>query len=113
METGAPQGLPLYSDEECLKERKWWCFLLSSIFTFILGVLSVLLVRGLQAVLRREVSLCLGATAIAKAIFVMACNYSALIDRANPPSPTSGISAAQTTLTADASVCRQCVMCAP
>ena len=57
METSAPQGLPLYSDEECLKERKWWCFLLSSIFTFILGVLSVLLVRGLQAILRREVSL--------------------------------------------------------
>ena len=31
-------------DNECLKERKWWCFLLSSIFTFIMGVMSVLVV---------------------------------------------------------------------
>ena len=42
METSAPVGLPIHSEEECLKERKWWCFLLSSIFTFILGILSVL-----------------------------------------------------------------------
>ncbi|XP_054269096.1 calcium-activated potassium channel slowpoke-like isoform X4 [Macrosteles quadrilineatus] len=30
---------------ECLKERKWWCFLLSSIFTFLAGLLIVLLWR--------------------------------------------------------------------
>lgn len=30
---------------ECLKERKWWCFLLSSIFTFLAGLLVVLLWR--------------------------------------------------------------------
>lgn len=32
-------------NEECLKERKWWCFLLSSIFTFLAGLLIVLLWR--------------------------------------------------------------------
>lgn len=30
-------------EEECLKDRKWWAFLLSSIFTFLAGIgLSVL-----------------------------------------------------------------------
>jgi potassium large conductance calcium-activated channel subfamily M alpha protein 1 len=38
---------PILPDEECLKERKWWCFLLSSIFTFLMGVSSVVLVRGI------------------------------------------------------------------
>ncbi|XP_011878363.1 PREDICTED: calcium-activated potassium channel slowpoke isoform X37 [Vollenhovia emeryi] len=33
-------------DDECLKERKWWCFLLSSIFTFLAGLLIVLLWRA-------------------------------------------------------------------
>ncbi|CAH0768686.1 unnamed protein product [Bemisia tabaci] len=32
-------------DDDCLKERRWWCFLLSSIFTFIAGLLIVLLWR--------------------------------------------------------------------
>ncbi|XP_071651401.1 calcium-activated potassium channel slo isoform X20 [Temnothorax americanus] len=32
--------------EGCLKERKWWCFLLSSIFTFLAGLLIVLLWRA-------------------------------------------------------------------
>ena len=32
-------------------ERKWWCFLLSSIFTFLLGLLSVILTRLAQAYL--------------------------------------------------------------
>ena len=31
---------------ECLKERKWWCFVLSSIFTFLAGLLIVLLWRA-------------------------------------------------------------------
>lgn len=31
---------------DCLKERKWWCFLLSSIFTFLAGLLIVLLWRA-------------------------------------------------------------------
>jgi len=44
-ETFAPEGIPLIDDEECLKERKWWCFLLSSVFTFLLGLLSVLIIR--------------------------------------------------------------------
>eukprot|EP00096_Caligus_rogercresseyi_P010021 TRINITY_DN3525_c0_g1_i2.p1 TRINITY_DN3525_c0_g1~~TRINITY_DN3525_c0_g1_i2.p1 ORF type:complete len:647 (-),score=172.79 TRINITY_DN3525_c0_g1_i2:450-2390(-) len=38
----------ILSDEECLKERKWWCFVLSSIFTFLMGILSVVVVRGLS-----------------------------------------------------------------
>ena len=43
-------------DDECLKERKWWCFLLSSIFTFIMGVVSVLLVRAIASIFCRKVS---------------------------------------------------------
>ncbi|KAL0280868.1 UNVERIFIED_CONTAM: hypothetical protein PYX00_002032 [Menopon gallinae] len=31
---------------DCLKVRKWWCFLLSSIFTFLAGLLIVLLWRA-------------------------------------------------------------------
>ena len=42
-------------DDECLKERKWWCFLLSSIFTFIMGVVSVLVVRALASIFCRKV----------------------------------------------------------
>ncbi|XP_050429921.1 calcium-activated potassium channel slowpoke isoform X2 [Adelges cooleyi] len=30
---------------ECLNDRKWWCFLLSSVFTFLAGLLIVLLWR--------------------------------------------------------------------
>ena len=56
METGAGEGVPIFGEEECLKERKWWCFLLSSIFTFLLGIFSVLLVRLLQTALCKEVS---------------------------------------------------------
>uniref|UniRef100_A0A2A4J3W3 Calcium-activated potassium channel slowpoke n=1 Tax=Heliothis virescens TaxID=7102 RepID=A0A2A4J3W3_HELVI len=33
-------------DDDCLSVRKWWCFLLSSIFTFICGLLVVLVWRG-------------------------------------------------------------------
>ena len=47
-ETFAPLGIPIEEDEECLSERKWWCFLLSSLFTFILGLLSVIVVRIIQ-----------------------------------------------------------------
>ncbi|XP_048514264.1 calcium-activated potassium channel slowpoke isoform X28 [Athalia rosae] len=32
--------------DECLKVRKWWCFVLSSIFTFLAGLLIVLLWRA-------------------------------------------------------------------
>ena len=47
-ETSAADGIPIFDDEECLKERKWWCFLLSSVFTFLLGLLSVLIIRLIQ-----------------------------------------------------------------
>ncbi|XP_055321916.1 calcium-activated potassium channel slowpoke isoform X13 [Sitodiplosis mosellana] len=36
----------LDDEEKCLTERKWWCFLLSSIFTFLAGLLVVLLWRA-------------------------------------------------------------------
>ncbi|CAG0889945.1 unnamed protein product [Darwinula stevensoni] len=40
------QQRSIYDDEdECLKDRKWWCFLLSSIVTFLAGILLVLLGR--------------------------------------------------------------------
>ncbi|CAB0035418.1 unnamed protein product [Trichogramma brassicae] len=37
---------PLLSIDDCLKVRKWWCFVLSSIFTFLAGLLIVLLWRA-------------------------------------------------------------------
>ena len=49
-EAEMPTENPILSDEECLKERKWWCFLLSSIFTFLMGVLSVVVVRGIISI---------------------------------------------------------------
>ena len=56
METEASEGVPIFGEEECLKERKWWCFLLSSIFTFLLGIFSVLFVRAVAALFCRKVS---------------------------------------------------------
>ena len=44
-------------DSECLKERKWWCFLLSSIFTFLLGIFLVLFVRVFASLFCRKVRL--------------------------------------------------------
>ncbi|CAN7993476.1 unnamed protein product, partial [Ixodes hexagonus] len=32
---------------ECMRERKWWCFLLSSIFTFLTGLFIILIWRAL------------------------------------------------------------------
>jgi len=49
VETSSPDGLPIMDIEECLKERKWWCFLLSSIFTFILGLISVVVIRVIES----------------------------------------------------------------
>ena len=39
------------SDVQCLRTRKWWCFLLSSIFTFVLGLISVIATRLVQTYL--------------------------------------------------------------
>ena len=44
------------SDVECLHTRKWWCFLLSSICTFLMGIFSVLFVRAVAALFCRKVS---------------------------------------------------------
>ncbi|XP_046655644.1 calcium-activated potassium channel slowpoke-like isoform X8 [Daphnia pulicaria] len=41
-------------EEECLKDRKWWCFLLSSIFTFLAGLTIVLIWRGLSMICCRK-----------------------------------------------------------
>jgi potassium large conductance calcium-activated channel subfamily M alpha protein 1 len=41
-------------EEECLRERKWWCFLLSSIFTFIAGLGLVLIWRALSFICCRK-----------------------------------------------------------
>ncbi len=49
LETSLPAEVTILSEEECLRERKWWCFLLSSIFTFLMGVLSVVVVRAFVA----------------------------------------------------------------
>uniref|UniRef100_A0A182W2Z9 BK channel n=1 Tax=Anopheles minimus TaxID=112268 RepID=A0A182W2Z9_9DIPT len=38
--------LPPTELDDCLRIRKWWCFLLSSIFTFLAGLLAVLLWRA-------------------------------------------------------------------
>ena len=35
------------TEAECLKERKWWCFLVSSICTFVAGILTVLIWRAM------------------------------------------------------------------
>jgi len=51
--SGNSGGDPL-GDEECLKDRKWWCFLLSSIFTFIMGIFSVLFVRAFASLFCRK-----------------------------------------------------------
>ena len=37
-----------------LKERKWWVFLLSSVLTFIVGVMSVVVARGFVALCCRK-----------------------------------------------------------
>ena len=49
---------PVMGDQvECLQTRKWWCFLLSSICTFLMGIFSVLVVRAAAAIFCRRVSL--------------------------------------------------------
>ncbi|XP_037912344.1 calcium-activated potassium channel slowpoke isoform X33 [Hermetia illucens] len=43
-----------YGTDDCLKVRKWWCFLLSSIFTFLAGLLVVLLWRAFAFICCRK-----------------------------------------------------------
>lgn len=52
-EEEATTALPILEDD-CLSVRKWWCFLLSSIVTFIAGLLVVLLWRGAAYVCCRK-----------------------------------------------------------
>lgn len=44
-------------DVECLQTRKWWCFLLSSVCTFLMGIFSVLFVRAAAALFCRKVDI--------------------------------------------------------
>jgi hypothetical protein len=44
----------LDEEAECLKVRKWWCFLLSSIVTFFAGVSIVLICRIFQCICCRK-----------------------------------------------------------
>ena len=44
----------VHPDLDCLKGRKWWCFLLSSIFTFLAGLLVVLLFRAFAFICCRK-----------------------------------------------------------
>ncbi|XP_034488338.1 calcium-activated potassium channel slowpoke isoform X5 [Drosophila innubila] len=48
-----PTDSPFDADD-CLKVRKYWCFLLSSIFTFLAGLLIVLLWRGFAFICCRK-----------------------------------------------------------
>ncbi len=54
LETRLNEDDAILEDEGCLAERKWWCFLLSSIFTFIMGVASVLVARAAKAIFCRR-----------------------------------------------------------
>ncbi|XP_031787473.1 slowpoke isoform X11 [Nasonia vitripennis] len=40
--------------DDCLKVRKWWCFILSSIFTFLAGLLFVLIYRAFEIICCRK-----------------------------------------------------------
>jgi len=53
-EGSTPQTPVDQDDLECLKERKWWCFLLSSIFTFLAGLALVLIWRALAFICCRK-----------------------------------------------------------
>lgn len=52
--TTAASFSDLSEEEKCLTERKWWCFLLSSIFTFLAGLLVVLLWRAFAFICCRK-----------------------------------------------------------
>ena len=54
LEASLPDEETVLSDEECLKERKWWVFLLSSVLTFIVGVMSVVVARAFVALCCRK-----------------------------------------------------------
>lgn len=55
-ESSSPQTPVNQEDFECLKVRKWWCFLLSSIFTFLAGLAMVLIWRALAFICCRKES---------------------------------------------------------
>lgn len=53
-QTTAASISDLGEEEKCLTERKWWCFLVSSIATFVAGLAVVLLWRAFAFVCCRK-----------------------------------------------------------
>jgi potassium large conductance calcium-activated channel subfamily M alpha protein 1 len=51
-----PEFILSPDEVECLKERKWWYFFLSSVFTFLAGLAIVLIWRALAFVCCRKES---------------------------------------------------------
>jgi potassium large conductance calcium-activated channel subfamily M alpha member 1 len=51
---GTEEPTTVVVDPECLSVRKWWCFLLSSIFTFLAGLTIVLVWRALAFIFCRK-----------------------------------------------------------
>ena len=49
-----PDAANPITQEECYKERKWWFFLLSSIFTFLAGLFLVLVSRAFSLICCRK-----------------------------------------------------------
>jgi len=51
---GAEEGDPLLDPDVCIQNRRWWCFLLSSILTFAIGVTGVITIRALNFLFCRK-----------------------------------------------------------
>lgn len=54
MTTEFPSSTTSLPEDDCMNERKWWCFLLSSIFTFLSGLFVVLVWRFVAIVCCRK-----------------------------------------------------------
>lgn len=52
--TEEPTTVVVGDPDECLSVRKWWCFLLSSIFTFLAGLTIVLIWRAMAFICCRK-----------------------------------------------------------
>ncbi|GFT00918.1 calcium-activated potassium channel slowpoke [Nephila pilipes] len=59
-------ALNLTEEELCLKERKWWCFLLSSIITCLVGIFIILLWRACAFICCRSSTAAASSQAVSK-----------------------------------------------
>jgi potassium large conductance calcium-activated channel subfamily M alpha protein 1 len=48
------EGDPFLDNDICIRDRRWWCFLLSSILTFAIGVTGVITIRALNFLFCRK-----------------------------------------------------------